>query len=197
MWATYITCGIYSQEHNSQCSSILDNVHLNKLSHFTKWTNETNSALKKNKNSQSTTDVLQVELSYWYFRNIAAFIFGLKQYYLFIFECSCNGNTVLLYSALQSLFPESWQSYRGVNNATPFLSLSSKFTIMCFIITDGGWWAFCQWIQSKHFQKWFLEAKLHEITQGKGNFHILVIYIVNFSKSVILCQNFNFKGASN
>ena len=72
---------------------------------------------------------------------------------------------------------------------SPFISLSSKFMIVCFINTDVGWWAFCQWIQWKHFQKWFLEAKLHEITQGKWNFHILVIFIVNFSKSVILYQN--------
>ena len=128
----------------SQCSSILDNVHLDKLSDFTKWENETNSVLKKNKNSQ---------LYYWcftlqsyhigIFRSIGPYVFGLKEYYLFVFVCSCNGNTVLLCSVLQTKVGrviEEWIIQKWPTS--PFISHSSKFTIVCFINTDGGWWAF-------------------------------------------------------
>ena len=55
------------------------------------------------------------ELSYWYFRSIGPYVFGLKEYYLFVFVCSCNGNTLLLCSALKTKVGRV--IHRGVNNA--------------------------------------------------------------------------------
>ena len=113
---------------------------------------------------------------------ICLFLCALVIIILYCFTQLCSHYSLRVDRVIEEWIMQKWPT-------SPFISLFSKFTIMCFINTDGGWWAFFQWIQWKHFQKWFLETKLHQITQGKGNFHILVIYIVIFLKSVILCQN--------